>query len=59
MVLQCEANQMELYDKVRVKSQNIIGFIVDIVDDSYTVEKEGNAGPIYWNLPAADIEPVE
>lgn len=50
---------MELYDKVRVKSQNIIGFIVDIVDDSYTVEKEGNAGPIYWNLPAADIEPVE
>ena len=50
---------MELYDKVRVKSQNAIGFIVDIVGDSYTVEKEGNKGPIYWNLPADDIEPVE
>ena len=50
---------MELYDKVRVKSQNIIGFIVDIVEGSYTVEKEGNKGPIYWNLPAEDLEPIE
>ena len=50
---------MELFDKVRVKSQNVIGFIVDIVEDSYTVEKEGNKGPIYWNLPADDLEPVE
>ena len=50
---------MNLYDKVRVKSQNVIGFIVDIVEDSYTVEKEGNAGPIYWNLPADDLELVE
>ena len=50
---------MELYDKVRIKSLNVIGFIVDIVEDSYTVEKEGNKGPIYWNLPADDLEPVE
>ena len=50
---------MKLYDKVQVKSQNVIGFIVDIVEDSYTVEKEGNTGPIYWNLPADDIEPIE
>lgn len=50
---------MELYDKVRVKSLNVIGFIVDIVEGSYTVEKEGNAGPIYWNLPENDLEPVE
>lgn len=50
---------MELYDKVRVKSKGVIGFIVDIVKDSYTVEKEGNAGPIYWNLPEDDLEPIE
>lgn len=50
---------MELFDKVRVKSQNVIGFIVDIVKDSYTVEKEGNKGPIYWNLPADDLELIE
>ena len=50
---------MELHDKVRVKSQNIIGFIVDIIEDSYTVEKEGNEGPIYWNLPKDDLEPIE
>lgn len=50
---------MELYDKVRVKSHNVIGFIVDIVGDSYTVEKEGNAGPVYWNLSADDLEPIK
>ena len=50
---------MELFDKVRVKSQDVIGFIVDIVEDSYTVEKEGNKGPIYWNLPADDLELIE
>jgi hypothetical protein len=50
---------MELYDKVRVKSLNVIGFIVDIIEDSYTVEKEGNQGPIYWNLPEEDLEPAE
>ena len=50
---------MELFDKVRIKSLNVTGFIVDIIKDSYTVEKEGNKGPIYWNLPADDIEPVE
>ena len=51
--------KLELFDKVRVKSLGVVGFIVDIVADSYTVEKEGNKGPIYWNLPAADLELVE
>lgn len=59
MVLQYEVNWMKLYDKVRIKSLDVIGFIVDIVKDSYTVEKEGNAGPIYWNLPKDDLEPIE
>ena len=49
---------MKLFDKVYVKSQNTMGFIVDIVKDSYTVEKEGNAGPIYWNLPKDDLVPA-
>lgn len=50
---------MNLYDKVRVKSLNVTGFIVDIVEDSYTVEKEGGVGPVYWNLQKDDLEPVE
>ena len=49
---------MKLFDKVYVKSQKTMGFIVDIVKDSYTVEKEGNAGPIYWNLPEDDLVPA-
>ena len=48
-----------LYDRVYVKSQNTTGSVVDIVEDSYTVEKEGNAGPIFWNLSISDLEPVE
>ena len=50
---------MELYDKVRVKSMNIEGFIVDITDGYYAVEKEGNAGPIFWDLSEDDLEPIE
>ena len=50
---------MELFDKVRIKSLGVTGFIVDIVKDSYTIEKEGNKGPIYWNLPEDDLELVE
>lgn len=50
---------MKLYDKVRVKSKNIVGFIVLITDGWYAVEKEGNEGPIYWDLTADDLEPVE
>lgn len=36
-----------------------MGFIVDIVENSYTVEREGNAGPIFWNLPEEDLIPPE
>lgn len=50
---------MELYDKVRVKSKNIVGFIVHITDGWYAVEKEGNEGPIYWDLTIDDLEKVE
>ena len=49
---------MKLQDTVYVKSQKVRGTIVDLVEDSYTVEKEGNAGPIYWNLPEDDLVPA-
>ena len=38
---------IKLYDRVLIKSQNTTGFVVDIIEDSYTVKKEGNAGPVY------------
>ena len=50
---------MKLFDKVYVKSQKTHGYIVDIVKDSYTVEKEGGYGPIFWNLPADDLISAE
>ena len=50
--------RLKLFDKVYVKSQKTMGYIVDIVEDSYTVEKEGNAGPIYWNLPEDELVPA-
>lgn len=50
---------MELYDKVRVKSKNIVGFIVNITDGWYAVEKEGNEGPIFWDLKADDLELIK
>ena len=50
---------MKLYDKVYVKSQKTRGTIVDIIKDSYTVEKEGGYGPIYWNLSVDDIITAE
>lgn len=50
---------MKLFDKVYVKTRKTMGFIVDIVENSYTVEREGNAGPIFWNLPEEDLIPPE
>lgn len=50
---------MELYEKVRVKSLNVIGFIIDKRDGWYAVEKEGNEGPVYWGLTEDDLEPIE
>ena len=49
---------MKLFDKVYVKSKKTMGFIVDIVENSYTVERVGNAGPIFWNLPEDDLIPA-
>ena len=49
---------MKLFDKVYVKSKKTMGFIVDIVENSYTVEREGNEGPIFWNLPEEDLMPA-
>ena len=50
---------MKLYDKVRIKSKNVIGFIVYISGEWYAVEIEGNQGPIYWEVNKDDLEPVE
>ena len=49
---------MKLFDKVYVKSKKTMGFIVDIVENSYTVEREGAEGPIFWNLPEDDLVPA-
>ena len=49
---------MKLFDKVYVKSKKTMGFIVDIIENSYAVEREGNEGPIFWNLPEEDLIPA-
>ena len=50
---------LKLFDKVLVKPENVVGFIVDISGEWYAVEKEGNEGPIYWELKATDLELVK
>lgn len=50
----------ELFDKVRIKSKNAIGFIVDIHENGkFDIEKEGNQGPVYWYIDESDIEKIE
>lgn len=50
----------ELFDKVRIKSKNVIGFIVDIHENGkLDIEKEGNQGPVYWYIDESDIEKIE
>ena len=50
---------IKLHDRVFVKTQNAIGYVVDITGEFYAVEKEGNAGPIYWGLSLTDLIPVD
>ena len=50
---------MKLFDKVYVKSQQVRGYIADVVKNSSTVEREGGTGPIFWNLPADDLISAE
>ena len=57
--MKADGKTFELFDKVCVKTKNVIGFIVHIADGWYAVEKEGNEGPIYWNLQADDLELIE
>ena len=49
---------MKLFDKVYVKSQKTLGYILDIVENSCAVEKEGGYVPIFWNLPEDDLIPA-
>ncbi len=52
--------KFELFDKVRIKSENAIGFIVDIHENGkLDIEKEGNRGPVYWYIDESDIEKIE
>lgn len=52
-------NTFELYDKVKVKEENVIGFIVFITpDNKYTVESEDNTGNIFYDLSENEIEKV-
>ena len=50
-------NIIELYDKVKLKKENVIGFIVFITpDNKYTVESEDNTGNIFYDLLENEIE---
>lgn len=53
-------NEFKELDKVRVKSKNAIGYIVNITKaGTYDVEKIGNDGTIYWNVLREDMEHVK
>ena len=52
--------KFKLYDKVYIKSKNVVGFIVDILnDEKCIVEKEGNEGPLYFDIDETDMELVK
>ena len=49
--------KLELYDKVKIKSKNAEGFIVDILSNGkYVIEKSGNQGPLYFDIDKDDLE---
>lgn len=53
-------NEFKELDYVRIKSKNIIGYIVNITSaGTYDVEKEGLYGPVYWNILKEDLEHIE
>jgi hypothetical protein len=55
-------DNIKLYDKVRIKKGNIVGFVVDISNGSegpvYTVEEmhEDATSDMHFNLEREDIE---
>lgn len=51
-------SKIKLYDKVRIKSKNIIGFVVDVLNDKekFIVEKEG---PLFFDIDKDDLEVIE
>ena len=54
-------SKIKLYDKVRIKSNNIIGFVVDVLNDKekFIVEKEGNEEPLFFDIDKDDLEVIE
>lgn len=54
-------SKIKLYDKVRIKSKNIIGFVVDVLNDKekFIVEKEGSEGPLFFDIDKDDLEVIE
>lgn len=53
-------SKMKLFDKVKIKSKNVVGFIVDIhKDGKFDIEKMGNEGPVYWYIDESDVEKIE
>lgn len=53
-------NEFKELDCVRIKSKNIIGYIVNITSaGTYDVEKEGLYGPVYWNVLEDDLEHIK
>ena len=48
--------KFQLYDRVYVKSKGAYGFIVDILrNGKFIVEKEGNQGPLFFDIPEDDM----
>lgn len=53
---------IKLHDYVRIKSMQINGVVVDLhpyPEGTCDVEREGNEGPVYFNVPIRDIEIIE
>ena len=49
-----------LLDYVHIISRDVFGYIVDISKGGkMTIEKEGNEGPIYWDVEPNDVEFVD
>lgn len=48
------------FDRVRIKSKNVIGYIVYISKiGTYDVEKDGNEGPVYFDVEKDDLEHID
>lgn len=54
-------SKIKLYDKVRIKSKDIIGFVVDVLNNKkkFIIERERNEGPLFFDIDKDDLEVIE